>query len=254
MPTTRCPQCRKKIDTSFYAACIDCGILLSEAETADPAPSRQAGRHTQPEVGASETDISVTDPSEVAEPPLEPPDSPSMAGRVASGIGAGLLVRLVFAGLIVGGGALWGAFTAADRDAQGLIAEAGTLDPNELQVGDCLDWPGSTQDEVDQFDSVDARPCTDPHDLEVFATVEYPSAAGVPYPGDDWITDYGFGECLNSFEPYIGQGYDRVPDIDITIFWPSEEAWDNDDRTIHCLLFPVNDGVKLFRSLLGRDA
>lgn len=254
MSTTRCPQCRKKIDTSYYGSCIDCGILLSEASVpdienrSDAAPiSPQAFEDTAfPSTQLEEASAEEAAPVEAS--------SGSIGRRVAAGIGGGLLVRLVLAGLIVGGGALWGAFTSADRDEQGIIADSGSLNPDELQVGDCLDWPGSSTDVVEQFDSVDAHPCAEAHDLEVFATVEYPSAQGVPYPGDEWITDFGFGECLMAFEPYVGAAYDVVPDIDITIFWPSEESWDADDRTIHCLLVPTNDGVKLFGSLQGREA
>lgn len=254
MPTARCPQCRKKIDTSYYGSCIDCGILLSEVSVSDtgvPSDLAPTPRHP-PEDSTPMLPVADEHPGAVAAAPGT--SSSSIAGRIATGIGGGLLVRLVLAGLIIGGGALWGAFTSADRDAQGIIADSGSLNADELQVGDCLDWPGSSDDVVEQFDSVDAHPCTEPHDLEVFATVEYPSAQGVPYPGDDWITEFGFGECLMSFQPYIGAAYDAVPDIDITIFWPSEESWDEDDRTIHCLLVPTSEGVKLFDSLQGREA
>ena len=261
MPTTRCPQCGKKIDTSFYGSCIDCGILLSEA--ANPAASVTV------EPGHDPKSLTLRDDSGqdslLTQPPAseddsgesasrEPTDRRSTGKRIAGGIGAGLLVRLILAGLIIGGGALWGAFTSADRDSQGSIADSGSLNADELQVGDCLDWPGGRDDEVELFDSVDAHPCVEPHDLEVFATVEYPSAQGVPYPGDEWITDFGFDECLTSFEPYVGAAYSVVPDIDITIFWPSEESWNADDRTIHCLLFPIDDGVRLFGTLRGREA
>ncbi len=261
MPTTRCPQCGKKIDTSYYGSCIDCGILLSEAS--NPAASVSPEPRRDPNPGTLLRDSNqdpVLTQSPAAGDSVEEPASPdttdgsSTGKRVASGIGAGLLVRLLLAGLIIGGGALWGAFTSADRDAQGTIADSGSLNADELQVGDCLDWPGGRDDEVELFDSVDAHPCVEPHDLEVFATVEYPSAQGVPYPGDEWITDFGFDECLTSFEPYVGAPYSVVPDIDITIFWPSEESWEADDRTIHCLLFPIDDGIRLFGTLRGREA
>ena len=68
------------------------------------------------------------------------------------------------------------------------------------------------------------------------------------------LTNWGFDKCFGGFQQYIGASYQSVPDIDITIFWPSEEAWDRDDRTVHCLMVPYEDGVKLTGSLLGRDA
>jgi hypothetical protein len=45
-----------------------------------------------------------------------------------------------------------------------------------------------------------------------------------------------------------------VPDVDITILWPSEDGWGEDDRTVHCLMVAYEERAKLTCSLLGRDA
>ena len=245
MSMVRCPTCNKKIDTSFYGACLDCGTMLpiEGQETPPPPPLPEP----VPVVRTTESD--------------DAPETVAPSGRVeASGpgllsrIGGGLLIRLVLVGVFVGGGAIWGFFTNADRDSGGAIVEAGTLDADELQVGDCLDWPGSGGDDVEVFDSVRARPCSEPHDMEVYAVLEYPSVSGTVYPGDEVLTDWGFDKCFGGFQQYIGASYQSVPDIDITIFWPSEDAWDQDDRTVHCLMVAYEDGDKLTGSLLGRDA
>jgi hypothetical protein len=245
MSMVRCPTCNKKIDTSFYGACLDCGTMLPIEGQEAPPP------------------VPLPEPVPVVKT-TEPDDAPETltpGGRVGdsgpgllSRIGGGLLIRLVLVGVFVGGGAIWGFFTNADRDSGGAIVEAGTLDADELQVGDCLDWPGSGGDDVEVFDSVRARPCGEPHDMEVYAVLEYPSVSGTAYPGDEVLTDWGFDKCFGGFQQYIGASYQSVPDIDITIFWPSEEAWDQDDRTLHCLMIPYEDGDKLTGSLLGRDA
>jgi hypothetical protein len=164
------------------------------------------------------------------------------------------LIRLILLGVFLGGGAIWGFFTSADRSEGGSIIDAGTLGAAELQIGDCLDWPGSGGNDVEVFDSVDARPCADPHDMEVFAILEYPSVSGTSYPGDDALTEWGFDKCFDGFHSYIGAPYREVPDVDITIFWPSEDGWSEDDRTVHCLMVAYEDGAKLTGSLLGRDA
>lgn len=246
MPIVRCPTCNKKIDTSFYGACLDCGTMLPIEGQPQPAPAPRPMPEPLP--------VATAQP-ESGDEPTAPTQTPESSGPgVAARIGGGLLIRLVLVGIFLAGGAIWGFFTNADRDSGGAIVDAGTLDADELQVGDCLDWPGSGSDEVEVFDSVRARPCSEPHDMEVYAVLEYPSVSGTSYPGDEILTDWGFDKCFGGFQQYIGASYQSVPDIDITIFWPSEEAWDQDDRTVHCLMIPYEDGVKLTGSLLGRDA
>ena len=169
MSMVRCPTCNKKIDTSFYGACLDCGTMLpiEGQSTSAPMPAPEP-------VTASQHD----DTHEPATPnPATEPAGPGLASR----IGGGLLIRLVLVGIFLGGGAIWGFFTNADRSDGGAIIEAGTLDADELQVGDCLDWPGSGGDDVEVFDSVRARPCTEPHDMEVYAVLEYPSVSGTSW-------------------------------------------------------------------------
>ncbi len=242
----RCPTCNKKIDTSFYGACLDCGTMLPiegvDQPTAAPMPVPEPVSSTTPRTNDAHA---LDAPDEASEP-----EGPGVAAR----IGGGLVIRLVLVGIFLAGGAIWGFFTNADRDAGGAIVDSGTLDADELQVGDCLDWPGSGSDGVEVFDSVRARPCSEPHDMEVYAVLEYPSVSGTSYPGDEVLTDWGFDKCFGGFQQYIGASYQSVPDIDITIFWPSEEAWGQDDRTVHCLMVAYEEGVKLTGSLLGRDA
>ena len=247
MSMVRCPTCNKKIDTSFYGACLDCGTMLPIEGQEHPAPAAPMSMF-EPVADAPD------EPDPVQEPDGPPQTSEASGPGVLARIGGGLLVRLVLVGVILGGGAIWGFLTNADRDAGGAIVEAGTLDADELQVGDCLDWPGSGSDDIEVFDSVEARPCGEPHDMEVYAVLEYPSVSGTSFPGDEILTNWGFDKCFSGFQQYIGASYQSVPDIDITIFWPSEEAWDQDDRTVHCLMVPYEDGVKLTGSLLGRDA
>jgi hypothetical protein len=169
-------------------------------------------------------------------------------------VGSGLLIRGVIIGLIVGGGALWGVFFNADRDDTGTIVDAGSLTPDELRIGDCLDWPGESTDEVETFDTVKAIPCGDPHDLEVYHLATYPGVDGEPYPGDDVLVEYGADACYDAFGSYIGSPYENVPDVDFTLFWPTEESWRAGDRTIHCLMVHIDEGIKITGSLRHRDA
>lgn len=241
----RCPTCNKKIDNSFYGACLDCGAMLpiegaTPASFATPPAAPEPVPATESPIGGSAARASQ--------------DVDDAKPGLLANIGGGLVIRVILVGIFVGGGAIWGMLTNADRSDDGQIVEAGSLRADELQVGDCLDWPGSGDDGVEIFESVRARPCSEPHDMEVYAVLEYPSVSGTAYPGDQLLTDWGFDKCFGGFQQYIGASYQSVPDIDITIFWPSEESWDQDDRTVHCLMVPYENGVKLTGSLLGRDA
>ncbi len=165
-----------------------------------------------------------------------------------------MIIRLVIAGLIIGGGAVWGLVFNADRDDSGAIVDAGNLTPDELRVGDCLDWPGSDSNEIETFDSVNALPCSEPHDLEVYHLATYPAVSGTAFPGNEIILDYAWDACFAQFAGYVGAPWEEVADLDITLFWPSEQSWADGDRTIHCLIVAYNEGVKLTGTAKDRDA
>lgn len=66
-------------------------------------------------------------------------------------------------------------------------------------------WTGRAQaGTTSRCDSVNARPCAEPHDMEVYGILEYLSVSGVSYPGDDVLTEWGFDKCFAGFQSYIG--------------------------------------------------
>jgi hypothetical protein len=256
MAMTRCPSCGKKVDTSFYGACLDCGILLSTGEdgTTAPEPGRAAP------IPAPDIDQAELAPVPVEEhiarhaPELGNEPAPTASPGRGRGVAVGLVVRLVIAAAVIGGGAIWGLVFSADRDESGAIVEAGSLTPDELRIGDCLDWPGIDSGEIESFDSVEARPCDEPHELEVYLHRPFPADARAPYPGDDAILDLGVDYCYESFAGYVGAPYEVVPDLDFTLFWPTEESWEAGDRDVQCLLVHIDEGVKLRGSMAGRNS
>jgi hypothetical protein len=258
MSMVRCRTCGKKIDTSFYGACLDCGTLLSTGSEEDPArpalrtasPSPVSRRPVEPAPNSVEDHIARYG----GDTPATETEAGSSGGGRTAAVGAGVIIRLVIVGVVIFGGALWGFVFNADRDESGVIVDAGSLTPDELRVGDCLDWPGQATDEVETFDTVKAMPCGDPHDLEVYHLATYPGVDGEPYPGDEVLIEYGAGACYDAFGSYIGTPYEMVPDVDFTLFWPTEESWRIGDRTIHCLLVHIDEGVKITGSLSDRDA
>jgi hypothetical protein len=68
----------------------------------------------------------------------------------------------------------------AARDDTGTITEGGELDVFSLSVGDCF---GSTTE--DAVASVEAVPCSEPHESEVFALADYDADASAEWPGQE---------------------------------------------------------------------
>lgn len=92
-------------------------------------------------------------------------------------LSGGLILRVVLVAAVLGGGSVWGALQAADRDEAGAIVDSGDVASDELRVGDCLNEPDSLE-----FETIAGVPCSDEHDVEVFHIYTLDAAA---YPTDD---------------------------------------------------------------------
>ena len=107
---------------------------------------------------------------------------------------AALLVSLTGCSLLFGP-------SEAPRDATGTItASAAAADAFDIRAGDCLNEPAK-----DEFATVEAIPCSEPHELEAFHlfTVEQ---ASYPQDQDSW-DDIIFPVCDPAFAGYIGRAY-----------------------------------------------
>lgn len=145
-----------------------------------------------------------------------------MATVRSIGLGAGLVAGLLAAGC--GGD--------AERDGRGRVAEAGQLSVFELAEGDCFDG-GATGEELGD---VDALPCDEAHEHEVFALLTHPDPAGAPFPGRERIIAFAERRCVERFAEYVGAAY-GVSDLEIALIPPEERSWtEKDDRTIACVL------------------
>lgn len=132
----------------------------------------------------------------------------------------------------------YGLFTSlddADRDGSGQIVAAGDLDVMTVQAGDCFDDP----EEFGVVFNLDAIPCSQPHDNEVFALQ---SIAGIwsDYPGQDTVDAYAFEQCTGSlFDDFVGTEYlDSA--LDVFTLTPTPESWDQNDREIVCALYRLD--------------
>jgi hypothetical protein len=130
----------------------------------------------------------------------------------------------------------------AQRGESGEITEGGDVDVFSLNVGDCF---GAT--EGDEVASVQAVPCSEPHESEVFALVDYED--GDEWPGDEAITTFSDEECGAAFEEYIGMSYNESRYF-ITYLQPTEETWADGDREVVCLVVGP-DGEPVTGSLRG---
>lgn len=166
-------------------------------------------------------------------PVLTPPDLPEIGSSVPW---YQLRWLRVIGGIAVGiGFAVFSGGADVDRNSSGEIVEPGSIATENVRVGDCLNDPGLAE-EVSEFE---AMPCGEPHDMEVFAT---PSHADVgAYPGETAVSDWGSEACYEVFEGYVGASWEASPDLDFSLYWPTEESWDAGDRMVICAVFRLDE-------------
>lgn len=124
-----------------------------------------------------------------------------------------------------------------------VLACGGQQSVFSLSVGTCFD----DQDDG-QISSVPEVDCSDPHDNEVFALIDY--AETDSYPGADQMSEIANELCIADFEAYVGLDY---PTSALAVFpiYPTEESWNEDNgREIICALYNA-DLSKLSGSMEG---
>ena len=127
-----------------------------------------------------------------------------------------------------------GCSAGPDRDDTGVITESGELDAFSIKAGDCLDNP--TED-GEEFESVAAVPCIEPHDMEAYALFDLPDG---DLPADAALGDLAAEGCLDAFKKYVGIDYQ---DSIYEVFWfnPTPESWEQGDQEIVCLARDPNE-------------
>lgn len=162
------------------------------------------------------------------------------------------LVSLVGLAIVLSGcGLVGGGDSQSDdttRDEAGQIIEAGEVGVNALKLGDCFNDNATDSDsEVVDVLTVEAVPCTEPHDNEVYYLGALPEA---PYPGDELVDELVLDQCLTVFEAFAGISYEESR-LDVGRIFPSEANWDDEDRGYICVVYDV-DLQKLEGSMRGR--
>lgn len=131
--------------------------------------------------------------------------------------------------------------SGATRDEQGEIVEEGGVSAFSMQVGDCVLEPDS-----EQIGSLDAVPCDQPHDFEVYALFDMTNG---DWPGQDVVDAAVEERCPILYEEAIGISYLESAYYFQAIY-PTIDSWINgNDREIVCVVFEPE--AQITGSLLG---
>ena len=147
--------------------------------------------------------------------------------------GAGVLVALVVG--VVG----WAVMSTADRGVDGTIDRAGSLDAFSIRVGDCYNQGTSTsEDGSSEISTVDAVPCSEPHDNEVYAVFDVDVEE---FPGREGMYELAVSECVARFDDFVGMAYqDSI--LDVNPLYPTLDGWNSiGDREVICSVFHMED-------------
>ncbi|MUK01454.1 hypothetical protein GM708_05640 [Vibrio cholerae] len=118
--------------------------------------------------------------------------------------------------------------SAPDRDADGAVIAQAETDVFAVQVGDCINDPGT-----ESVTDITVLPCGELHDFEAFAATLMPDGE---YPGDAAATTAATEFCAAEFTAFVGLDYDASV-LEMMYFYPVEESWNaTDDREILCLV------------------
>jgi hypothetical protein len=158
-------------------------------------------------------------------------------GRLRGPFRGGAVILVIF--LIAVGVTI---YFQADRSPTGEITDAGNLGVTSLLVGDCFDLKQPSE----EFAEVTARPCSDPHQYELFWIG---SVADGPYPDDATFEDFFYDDCVDRFRHYVGTAWG---DNRLDIYWlvPTRDSWAAGDRDVQCSVFDPRN-PRLTYSLRG---
>lgn len=151
-----------------------------------------------------------------------------------------LALRFWWIGLIVVVAAV-GWYFSARRDEGGQITSAGDLQVTDLRVGDCFDLKDPDAQEID---AVEAKPCTQPHEYELYYAADMPDG---DYPSQDAIDTWIFQNCVPEFAAYVGRDY-QESELNLLPVTPTEGGWDDGDHAVQCVAYDP-DNTELTESL-----
>jgi hypothetical protein len=103
------------------------------------------------------------------------------------------------------------------------------VDYSKLKVGDCFDSAKSNL-----VRGVKVKPCSKPHDSEIYALVNHPAAKTDAYPGKDALIQFAADACLGQpFTEYVGVPLEQSKLKDFEIV-PQASSWKKGRRVLVC--------------------
>ncbi|MBO0610968.1 septum formation family protein [Myceligenerans salitolerans] len=127
-------------------------------------------------------------------------------------------------------GFLEGSSDEAPRDENGEITEASDADAMSVEIGDCLDIAALENQAT--FTDLPVMPCDEEHTGEIYAEKDL---ANGEYPGEKDVTAEADTFCESEFETFVGVPYSES-ELYFWSFYPTKESWQQEDRTIQCVL------------------
>ncbi|MEL6983317.1 MAG: septum formation family protein [Actinomycetota bacterium] len=128
----------------------------------------------------------------------------------------------------------------ATRDDSGEVAENEDIGVFRLRQGDCLIMPsaGIAGEEVETLEAI---PCSEPHDGEVLSIVTVAGDDDAPFPGDALISAEAETGCLSDFQSITGVDFALDTEWDMTFLSPTTDSWTlGNDREIVCIVLPLD--------------
>ena len=238
-----CPHCSADVGDASPAYCPNCrGPLLGQRTDVPPPPPGVAFDRTAdlPDLEGQDVEAYVAS-HEIPPPPVTAPP----AGRFPlKNVLRGGFLLLILAP--TAWGFIDGALNSAERADSGVIVEAGDLEVTELRAGDCFNMAPGTENDTEITD-VEAIPCDQPHENEVYVTTNY--VASDAFPGESALWDFADDFCLTAFDTFVSIAWEDSA-LDFGYFYPSSEGWADGDHTITCVLYDFN-GASLTGSMRG---
>lgn len=128
---------------------------------------------------------------------------------------------------------IFGGSNEPERNEDGEIVEQkDDADVNAIQVGDCV---GPFPD--GEIAEIPVIPCNDPHEMEVFASVELD---GDEYPGADRLGKKSENRCVKEFKTFVGVPYNES-ELFLSYLGPTDETWAQGDREVLCVVYEEAD-------------